>query len=113
METTATLKGARISPRKLRLVADWIRGLPADRAMALLSFNHRKGATILRKVLGSAVANAVENNEADVDLLRVSRVTVDGGSTMRRRRPRARGRADLILKPTSHVTVAVVEEEQE
>ena len=76
--------------------------------------NHRKGATILRKVLGSAVANAVENNEAD--RRSVARQPGDGGTAARRcagRRPRARGRADLILKPTSHVTVAVVEEEQE
>lgn len=111
-ETTATLRDARISPRKLRLVADWIRGLSADRAIALLTFNPRKGAAILRKVLNSAIENAVHNNGADVDLLRVSRVTVDGGTKLRRRRARARGRADLVMKPTSHVTVAVVEEEE-
>lgn len=108
-ETRATLRNARIAPLKLRLVANWLRGMAADRAMALLSFNPRKGAAILYKVLGSAVANAVENDAADVDLLRVTRVTVDAGPTLRRRRIRARGRSDLILKPTSHVTVVVAE----
>ncbi len=109
MATIAMLKNAKISAQKARLVADQIRGLPVDRAINLLSFSNKKGAKIIKKVLESAIANAEHNDAADVDELTVSEVMVDEGPTMKRWRPRARGRANKILKRMSHVTVAVEE----
>ncbi|NIR29809.1 MAG: 50S ribosomal protein L22 [Gammaproteobacteria bacterium] len=107
MEVAAKLRYARISPQKCRLVADQIRGLPVDRAVQVLSFNPKKAARAVRKVLESAIANAEHNEGADVDELRVSRICVDEGPTLKRFRPRARGRATRILKRTSHITVTV------
>lgn len=110
METRATLRYSRITPQKARLVADQIRGLPVDQALKRLEFNPRKGAHILRKVLESAVANAEHNDGADIDELRVARVFVDEGPMMKRIQPRAKGRANRILKRMSHITVAVAED---
>lgn len=107
MEVAARLRFARISPQKGRLVADQIRGLPVGKALEILSFNPRKGAAIMKKVLESAIANAENNEGADVDDLRVKTVFVDQGPTMKRIMPRAKGRANRILKRTSHITVAV------
>ncbi len=107
MEVAAKLRYARISPQKCRLVADQIRGLPVDRAVQVLSFNPKKAARAVRKVLESAIANAEHNEGADVDELRVSRICVDEGPSLKRFRPRARGRATRILKRTSHITVTV------
>ncbi len=109
METAAKLKHARISAQKVRLVADQIRGLPVERALNLLAFSNKKAAGIVKKVLESAVANAENNDGADIDELRVARVFVDEGPTMKRIRARAKGRASRILKRTSHITVAVAE----
>ena len=109
METAAKLKHARISAQKVRLVADQIRGLPVERALNLLAFSNKKAAGIIKKVLESAIANAENNDGADIDELRVSRVHVDEGPTMKRIRARAKGRAARILKRTSHITVAVAE----
>ena len=109
MEVAARLRFARISPQKCRLVADQIRGLPVDKALNVLAFSSKKGAAILKKVLESAIANAEHNECADVDELRVKRVFVDQGPTLKRIMPRAKGRADRILKRTSHITVAVGE----
>ena len=109
MEVAARLRFARISPQKCRLVADQIRGLPVDKALNVLAFSPKKGAAILKKVLESAIANAEHNEGADVDELRVMRVFVDQGPTLKRVMPRAKGRADRILKRTSHITVAVGE----
>ena len=109
MSTTATLRYARLSPQKMRLVADQIRGLPVDRALNLLAFSNKKAAAILKKVLESAIANAEHNDGADIDELKVSAVNVDPGPTQKRLRPRARGRADRIFKRMSHVTVTVAE----
>ncbi len=111
MTTSATLKHTHLSPQKLRLVADQIRGLTVDRAINLLAFSNKKGADILKKVLESAIANAENNDGADIDELRVSAIQVNQGPTMKRLRPRARGRADRIIKRTSHVTVTVSEPE--
>ncbi len=110
METQATLRYSRISPQKARLVADQIRGLPVDAALRQLEFHRKKGAAIIRKVLESAVANAEHNDGADIDELRVSKVYVDEGPAMKRIRPRAKGRANRILKRMSHITVAVAED---
>lgn len=109
MPTSATLKFTRQSPQKMRLVADQIRGLPVERALNLLSFSNRKAAIMLKKLLESAIANAEHNDGADIDALRVSSISVDQGPTIKRLQPRARGRADRILKRTSHITLTVTE----
>lgn len=109
MQTTAKLRFARISPQKCRLIADQIRGLPVDNAIQLLAFSNRKGAAIVKKVLESAIANAEHNDGADIDELTVSTIFVDEGPTMKRIRARAKGRANRILKRTSHITVTVAE----
>lgn len=106
-QVAARLKQARISPQKCRLVADQIRGLPVDRALQLLAFSPKKAAHIVKKVLESAIANAEHNNGADVDELKVSSIFVDEGPTYKRIQARAKGRANRILKRTSHITVAV------
>lgn len=109
METVAKLKGAHISAQKARLVADQIRGLSVADALNILSFSPKKGADLIKKVLESAIANAEHNDAADVDELKVSTVFVDEGMTMKRIRPRAKGRADRILKRSCHITVKVAE----
>lgn len=109
MATMARLKNARISAQKVRLVANQIRGMPVDSAINLLTFSNKKAAKIIKKVLESAIANAEHNDAADVDELTVSQIMIDEGTTMKRWRPRARGRANKILKRMSHVTVAVSE----
>jgi large subunit ribosomal protein L22 len=93
----------------MRLIADQIRGMSADRAVTLLSFSNKKGAKIVKKVLESAIANAENNDGADIDELKITSVEVNQGPTMKRLRPRARGRADRIIKRTSHLIVKVSE----
>ena len=110
MQAIAKLRFARISAQKGRLVADQIRGLPVERALDVLAFSKKKGATMMKKVLDSAVANAENNEGADVDELRVKAVMVDEGPTMKRIRARAKGRAARILKRTSHITVTVADD---
>ena len=109
METMAKLMGARISAQKTRLVADQIRGKPVEEALNLLAFSTKKAAGLVRKVLNSAIANAEHNEGADVDELRVSRICVDEGTTLKRIMPRAKGRADRISKRTCHITVMVAD----
>ena len=109
METSAVLRGVRLSPQKGRLVADQIRGMPVDKALDLLNFSPKKGAEIIKKVLESAIANAEHNDGADVDELKVSTIFVDEGMTMKRIKPRAKGRADRIFKRSCHITVKVSE----
>lgn len=108
-EVAAVLRGARLSAQKARLIADTIRGKQVDEALNVLAFSGKKGADIMKKVLESAIANAEHNDGADVDELRVSTVFVDEGMTMKRIRPRAKGRADRIFKRTCHITVKVSE----
>lgn len=110
MEATAKLKGARISAQKARLIADQIRGLPVERAEEVLTFSNKKAAHIVRKVLMSAIANAEHNSGADVDELKVRTIFVDEGTTLKRGRPRAKGRFTRILKRTSHITIVVAED---
>ncbi len=107
MEVSAKLRGVRISPQKARLVCDQIRGLPVEHALEVLMFSPKKGARIVKKVLESAIANAEHNEGADIDELRVSKIHVDQGPVYKRIRPRAKGRANRILKRTSHITVGV------
>jgi len=111
MEVAAKLKGARISAQKARLVADEGRGMPVGVALNLLEFRKKKAADLVRKLLNSAIANAENNEGADVDELRVATIFVDEGLTMKRMRPRAKGRGDRILKRTCHITVKVADNE--
>ena len=109
MEVGARLKGAKISAQKARLVADQIRGKDVGEALNILNFSTKKGAHLVRKLLESAIANAEHNEAADVDELSVSKIMVDEGMTMKRIKPRAKGRADRILKRTCHITLAVAD----
>jgi large subunit ribosomal protein L22 len=109
MEVAAKLSGARISAQKARLVADQIRGKKVDEALNLLTFSSKKAAEIIKKVLESAIANAEHNEGADVDDLSVSTVFVNEGRSMKRIRPRAKGRADRIIKRSCHITVKVAD----
>ena len=111
MEVAARLKGARISAQKARLVADQVRGMPVEEALSLLELSPKKAAHIVKKVLDSAIANAENNEGADVDELKISSIYVDEGMTMKRLRPRAKGRADRILKRSCHITVKVADGE--
>ena len=109
MRVSATAKRLRISPRKARLVADQVRGKPVEKALDILNFHNRKGAALVRKVVESAMANAETNEGADIDDLTIAAIAVNEGITIKRFRPRARGRADRILKRTCHVTVTVAD----
>ncbi|WP_252177326.1 50S ribosomal protein L22 [Endozoicomonas sp. 4G] len=108
-EVAAIHKGARISAQKARLVADQIRGKAVGEALDLLAFSPKKAAELVKKVLESAIANAEHNDGMDIDELKVSAIFVDEGMTMKRIRPRAKGRADRILKRSCHITVKVAE----
>jgi large subunit ribosomal protein L22 len=107
MQVSATLKHARIAPQKCRLVADQIRGLPVERALNVLTFSQKKAASMVRKVLESAIANAEHNEGADIDELKVSAIFVNEARTMKRFHARAKGRGNRILKRSSHITVTV------
>jgi len=109
MQTSAKLRFAHLSAQKGRLVADQIRGLPVEKALDVLAFSNKKGADMIKKVLDSAIANAENNEGADIDELKVSAIYVDEGPTMKRIRARAKGRATRILKRTSHITVTVAD----
>ena len=109
MEVAARLRGARVSPQKARLVADQVRGRPVQDALNTLAFSQKKSARIILKVLESAIANAENNEGADVDELAVSTIFVDEGPMMKRVRPRAKGRADRIHKRSGHITVKVAD----
>lgn len=109
MEVAAKHKGARLSAQKARLVADQIRGKSVEEASQILEFSNKKAARLVKKVLDSAIANAEHNDGLDVDDLVVSTVFVDEGPTMKRIRPRAKGRADRILKRSCHITVKVAD----
>ncbi len=110
MQVSAHLKHVRISPQKARLVADQIRGKSVENALEVLTFSSKKSAQIIKKILESAIANAEHNNGADVDELKVARIFVDQGRTLRRWRARAKGRVNHIIKRTSHITVTVGDE---
>ena len=106
----ASTTGVRISPRKVRMVVDTVRGKSVSQAMNILAFTRKKAARSVEKLLKSAVANAVENDGVnDVDNLVIERIAVDEGPTLKRFTPRARGRATPIRKRTSHIRIALRE----
>jgi large subunit ribosomal protein L22 len=107
MQTSAVLRGVRLSEQKGRLVADQVRGLPVGRALNLLSFSPKKSAVIIRKLLESAIANAEHNDGADIDELKISTIYVDRGPSMMRTSARAKGRGNRIIKPTCHIFLTV------
>ena len=107
MNTSATLRGVRLSAQKGRLVADQIRGKPVDQALNILQFSPKKGAVILRKLLESAIANAEHNDGADIDELKVTHICVERGTFLRRFRAQSKGRGAPIMKPTCNVFITV------
>ena len=111
-EAQAVLRNLRTSPRKLNLVAELIRGKKASAALAELTFSKRRIAKDVRKVLQSAIANAENNHQLDVDRLYVKEATVGQSFALKRFHARARGRAGRVEKPFSHLTVVVREREE-
>ncbi|MBD1576374.1 MULTISPECIES: 50S ribosomal protein L22 [Vibrio] len=109
MEAIAKHNFARISPQKARLVADQIRGKSVEQALEILTFSNKKAAELIKKVLDSAIANAEHNEGADIDDLNVAKIFVDEGPIMKRIMPRAKGRADRILKRSSHISIVVAD----
>jgi len=107
METRASLRGARLSAQKGRLVADLIRGKPVDQAINILAYTPKKGAVLIRKLLESAIANAEHNDGADIDTLKVKSITVGRGMFLKRFQARAKGRGNRILKHTCHIYITV------
>ncbi len=107
MEVSAKYRYARISPQKCRLVADVVRGKPVGNAISTLKFMPKKGAAIVLKALESAIANAENNNGADIDDLKVHRIFVDAAPVLKRFAARAKGRGAQIIKRNSHITVIV------
>ncbi len=110
-EAVARVRFVRVSTLRARLVVDQIRGKPVEDARRVLAHSPKKAARVVRKLLESAVANAEQNFEMDVDRLWVARAVVDEGPRMRRVNPRAYGRADIMRRRMSHITVAVAERE--
>jgi len=113
MKARAISKYVRISPRKARLVVDAIRGKSVNNALRIVQLSTKKAATPIRKALESAIANAENNYDVNVDDLFVVEAMVDMGRALRRLRPRAYGRADIIRRPTSHITIVVGDRESE
>ena len=109
MEAKAVAKYMRISPRKVRLIMDQIRGKKVGESLNMLSFSSKKGAVFVKKLIQSAVANAEEKTDVDIDNLYIKRIFADEGPTLKRYRPRAMGRATRIRKRTSHLTVILEE----
>lgn len=111
-EASATLRNIRVSPQKLNLVADLIRGLDVEAALVQLTFSKKRIAHVVKSVLQSAIANAENNHDLDIDRLYVSTVNVGKSLTMKRFRARARGRGARILKPFSRLSITVSEREE-
>lgn len=112
MEAKAKASHQRLTPRKARLVADLVRNKDVEEALNILKFTNKKSAPLIEKVLRAAVANAVNNFEMDKETLYVSTILIDAGPFMKRIKPRAKGRADRILKKTSHITIVVSEKKE-
>jgi large subunit ribosomal protein L22 len=110
MEVRAVSKYVRISPIKVRKVIGGIKGQPVESGLQKLKFMPQKSANILEKIIRSAVANADQNADIDIDLLVIRNITADQGPTLKRWKARARGRGTRILKRTSHITVILAEE---
>ena len=109
MEARAVAKYIRVSPRKVRLIMDELRGKKVEEALNVLTFAPQKSARLVKKLINAAVANAGENSQIDVDTLYIKRLYADEGPTLKRFRPRAMGRASRIRKRTSHLTVILDE----
>ncbi len=109
MEITARAKFLRISPLKLRLVAQLLPGKKVGEALSMLQFMPQRGARLVRKVMVAAVANAEQRSQVDVDTLVVKGVQIDGGPSLKRFQARAMGRVNRILKRSSHITVVLKE----
>ena len=106
----ATLRYLRIAPRKVRAVADIIRGRRIEEALAILDYTRRSAAEPLARMLRGALANVSEVENIDVDTLKIKEILVDQGPTIKRYRPRAMGRATMVQKKTSHVSLLLEEE---
>ena len=104
---SATLKYARLSAQKVRLVADQVRGLPVDKALDILTFSPKKAAAVLKKVLLSVIANAEHNAGLDIDELKISALLVDEAPSFKRFKARAKGRGNRIIKRNCHIKVEV------
>lgn len=113
MKVKAQAKYVRQSPYKVRRVLDLVRGLPVDEARSVLAFTDRRATEPISKVLRSAVANAEHNHALDADELVIAEAYADEGPTLKRYRPRARGRATRIRKRTSHITIVLAERNEE
>ena len=107
METTAIVRGVRLSADKGRLVADLVRGKKVDQALNILAFTQKKAAGIVKKALESAIANAEHNDGADIDELKITSIYIEQGATLKRFSARAKGRGNRISKPTCHIFVTV------
>lgn len=107
METTAKLRGVRLSAQKGRQVADMVRGKAVENALNILQFSPKKGATIIRKVLESAIANAEHNDGADIDELKITSIFVEKGPVLKRFHARAKGRGVRVLKHSCHIFLTV------
>ena len=110
MDTRAYLKGTRLSPQKAALVANQIRGKRVDQAMDFLIYDKQKGSSVIKKLLESAIAHAETNSNSDIDKLSIKSIIVNQGMRLKRMKPRARGRADRIIKPTCHIEIILTEE---
>jgi large subunit ribosomal protein L22 len=110
MQVTARLRNLRMSPRKVRLVIDLIRGLSIDAALQQLTFNSKAASLPVMKLLKSAIANAEHNHQADISTLRIAKITADAGTTLHRFQPRAHGSAAPIRKRSSHITIILSDE---
>tara|TARA_Y200000002_G_scaffold379619_1_gene389302 strand:- start:3523 stop:3861 length:339 start_codon:yes stop_codon:yes gene_type:complete len=110
MDTRAYLKGTRLSPQKAALVANQIRGKRVDQAMDFLIYDKQKGSSVIKKLLESAIANAENNSNLDIDKLSIKSIIVNQGMRLKRMKPRARGRADRMIKPTCHIEIILTEE---
>jgi large subunit ribosomal protein L22 len=106
-ETRASLRGARLSAQKGRLIADLIRGKPVDQAISILAFSPKKGAGLVRKLLESAIANAEHNDGADIDTLKVKTICVERGAFLKRFHARAKGRGTRVQKHSCHIYITV------
>ena len=111
-EAYSVLRNLRVSPQKLNLVATMIRGMDAEKALAALTFSRRRISDDVKKAVQSAIANAENNHQLDVDRLFIKEASVGKAITMRRFRPRARGRSGRIRKPFPHLTVIVSERQE-
>lgn len=109
MAVIAKLRYQRLSPQKARLVADIVRGKNALQALNVLRFTNKKAAKYIEKTLRSAIANANHNFNMDSEKLYISKILIDKGPVLKRINPRAMGRADVIRKPTAHITIEVAE----